>query len=246
MLNEFLAYGWARSTHRLGLALAITVSFALLALALRGVNRSGALAGGAACLLLFIAAGPPAFATLVTLFLLTWAATRFGFRRKQELGLSERREGRNAAQVLANLGVAATCAVLAASTRHAGWLLAMVGALAEAATDTVASEIGQTSRSSSRLITTWQPVPSGTDGGITLMGTLAGTVAGLSVGGVAVAAGMIPVQELWIPTTAGIIGMLADSFLGATLQQQRWINNSGVNLAGTLIAAALAYALPRS
>lgn len=242
MLNLLLTHGWASSPDRVLLAAVITVSFSSLALALRGVNRAGAAAGGTACLCLFVSAGPPAFATLVTLFVLTWATTRFGAPRKQELGLAERREGRNATQVVANLGVATACSIAAAYTGDSRWLLAAAAALAEAATDTVASEIGQTGGRTSRLITTWKTVPSGTDGGITLRGTMAGGMAGLVVTGVAIGTGMIPIREFWIPSIAGLMGMLADSVIGATLQRRGLINNDGVNLVSTVFAAALAFA----
>src|SRR6266576_6374553 len=107
MLNALLTYGWASSPGRLAVAGAVTLGFTVLARALRGVDRSGMLAGGGACLLLFAGVGPSAFAVLAALFLLTWIATRFGYRRKQDLGVAERRDGRNAWQVLANLAIAA-------------------------------------------------------------------------------------------------------------------------------------------
>ena len=238
-----LANSWASSPNRVAIAAAVTLSFAFLAFALRGVNRRGAVAGGIACLVLFVCAGPGAFATLVTLFVLTWGATRFRFRRKQELGLSEKREGRNAAQVLANLGVAAACALLFAVTGSASWLVAMVAALAEAATDTIASEIGQSSGQKSRLITNWKPVVSGTDGGITLRGTVTGALAGLIVCSVAIATGIVPREQFWIAALCGIIGMLFDSVLGATVQRRGRMNNDGVNFTSTLFAALLAFAL---
>jgi len=245
MLIAVLVHAWAMSGSRLAAAAATTVGFALLALALRGVNRSGALAGGAACLVLFVCAGPAAFATLVTLFLLTWIATRFGFRRKQELGLAERREGRDAWQVLANLTAAAVCAITSAVTGNSRWLIAAVAAFAEAATDTVASEIGQTGGRTSYLITTWKPVATGTDGGITVRGTTAGAVAGILVSIAGAAFGMIPIRPIGIAAVAGVLGMLADSLLGATLQRRGWLNNDGVNLLSTIFAALLAFALAR-
>jgi hypothetical protein len=48
MLNSYLAYSWASSPERLAIASVVTLGFAVLARALRGVNRSGALAGGIA------------------------------------------------------------------------------------------------------------------------------------------------------------------------------------------------------
>jgi uncharacterized protein (TIGR00297 family) len=219
----------------------VTLGFAVLARALRGVNRSGALAGGLACFLLFGGAGPTAFATLAVLFLMTWVATRLGYRRKLALGLAERKEGRNALQILANLGVAAFGSVVFSATGNRAWLIAALAGLAEAATDTVASEIGQYRGPDARLITTWERVAPGTDGGITVPGSIAGLAAGLAIAAVATVGGMLPQAQLWIPVATGFAGMLIDSILGATLQRRGWISNEAVNFFATLAAAALAY-----
>ena len=241
MLTSFLGQGWASSPERLAIAAAVTLGFAVLARALRGVNRSGALAGGLACFLLFAGAGPAAFGTLAALFLMTWVATRLGYRRKLALGLAERREGRNAWQILANLAVAALGSVAFSATGNRVWLIAALAALAEAATDTVASEIGQYRGPDARLITTWERVPPGTDGGITIPGSIAGLAAGMVIAAVATAGGLLSWVQLWIPVTTGFAGMLIDSLLGATLQRRGWINNEAVNFFATLAAAALAY-----
>ena len=87
-------------------AAAVTLAFAVLARLLRGVTGSGAIAGGVVCFALYAFAGPAAFAALVSVFVLTWSATRLGYSSKSRLGVAERREGRKASQVLANLAVA--------------------------------------------------------------------------------------------------------------------------------------------
>jgi uncharacterized protein (TIGR00297 family) len=246
MLKGLAEYGWGSTAGRLAVAGAVTIGFALLAQVVRGVNRSGAVAGAAACFLLFAGAGPSAFAVLATLFALTWLSTRFGYRRKQDLGVAERGDGRDAWQVLANLAVPALGAAVFAATANRAWLVASAAALTEAAVDTVASEVGQTGRQTAVLITTWKPVAAGTDGGITISGTSAGITAGLVIAAVAAWGGMISPSQLWIPVSAGFVGMLVDSVLGATVQRRGWMNNEAVNFFSTLVAAAMGYAIASS
>jgi uncharacterized protein (TIGR00297 family) len=243
MLLNFLTHGWALSPRRWAVAAAITLSFAVVARVLRAVDVSGELAGGLACFLLFAVAGPGAFAELGALFLMTWLSTRLGYRTKHQLGVAEHREGRNGWQISANLGVAALSAVAFGVTGNGAWLAAVAAALAEAATDTVASEIGQTLSETAFLITTWEIVPAGTDGGITLAGTISGVAAGMTIAAIATFSGMAPHARFWIPAAGGVFGMLADSFLGATLQRRGWMSNDAVNFCGTLTAGALAYAM---
>ncbi len=241
-----LTHAWAFTPLRCAIAAAVTVSFALLGRAVRGVSSSGALAGGLACLLLFAGAGPTAFVVLVALFLMTWLATRLGDANKRALGLAERREGRNGWQVLANLVVAGLGSILYSIHGNRGWLVATAAALAEAGSDTVASEIGLSYGRSVVLITTWKSVPSGTDGGITWIGTLCGAAAGLFIACAAALAGLLPLAQLWIPASAGIAGMFIDSWLGATCQRRGRMNNEAVNFWATLVSAALAYVLAGS
>ena len=243
MMLNLLAHGWAWSPLRWTVAAAITLIFALMARVLRGVNLSGALAGGVACFLMFVFAGPGSFAALGALFLITWLSTRLGFRIKHQLGLAERREGRNGWQISANLGVAALCAAAFGITGNGAWLTAVVAALAEAATDTVASEIGQMLSQTALLITTWEVVPAGTDGGITLAGTLSGAVAGMTIAAIGTFSGLVPHGQFWIPASVGIFGMFVDSLLGAAVQRRGGMNNEAVNFCGTLLAAAMAYAI---
>jgi uncharacterized protein (TIGR00297 family) len=226
------------TVRQLWIAGGVTVAFSALARCIRGVSPSGAVAGAPVCFLLYAGAGPGAFAALVSVFALAWITTRLGYQRKQRLGTAEKQDGRTASQVLANLGVAACCAALyAASHGKAIFLLATAAALSEAAADTVSSEVGQASSEKARLITTWEQVPAGTDGGISLVGTLAGIAAAALVSLVCFLTGFLPAKWLGTSVAAAVLGMVADSYLGAWLERRQLLNNDTVNFLSTLIAA---------
>src|SRR5207244_3589073 len=230
-------------SNSLWIAAIVTVVFTALARFMRGVSRSGAVAGAVICLALIASAGLGAFVALISVFALTWIATRFGYRRKQTLGIAERPEGRKASQVSANLGVAAACAIFYSfSHRNSLFRLAMVAAFAEAGADTVSSELGQTANRQARLITTWEPVPTGTNGAVSIIGTLAGILSAAVIAGISIAVGLLPWQYLPNCLGAATAGMFFDSVLGASLERQGRIGNDAVNLLSTLLAAILAAA----
>ena len=221
----------------------LTLFFTALARWVRGVTNAGALAGAVSCFVLYVGTGPGAFAALITVFGLAWITTRLGYRRKQKLGIAERREGRNASQVFANLGVATVCAAIYAFG-HSKFvhneivlLLAISAALSEAAADTVASEVGQAFGEKARLITNWKSVPAGTNGAVSLTGTLAGIAAAGIVSSVCLVGGLLPRRWLAVSVGAAILGMVVDSFLGAWLERRGLLNNDAVNFLSTLVAA---------
>ena len=241
-LTALSATGMSRTGSKLWFSLALTAVFAILGRAVRGVTTTGALAGALACFALLQAAGPGGFAALLTVFVLTWASTRVGYARKQSLGTAEARTGRGAFQVLANLGVAAACALAYAAVRPDGRLLVALGAsLAEAAADTVSSEIGQAVGGVPYLVTTWRKTAPGTDGAISLVGTTAGTAAALVVGLTSAATGVIPWRSFLVCSIVGTAGMLFDSLLGATLERKRILGNNAVNFFSTALAAVAAF-----
>lgn len=222
--------------------LSVTLVFSILGRVTKGVTANGVVAGAVVCFALLLGAGLPGFAALFAVFVLTWGATRLGYERKRRTGLAEPRVGRTGTQVIANLGVAAACSLLYAfAWRDLRLLACLAAALSEAAADTVSSEIGKAFGGTASLITTWKPVPAGTDGGVTLLGTLAGVFSALVIALTCGAAGMFLWQLAVTAAAAGVIGMIADSILGATLERRGTLGNNRVNFVSTAIAALVAF-----
>jgi uncharacterized protein (TIGR00297 family) len=225
-------------------ALLVTIAFTAVARYIRGVNRSGALAGALVCFLLYICAGPGAIAALLSVFILAWITTRFGSSRKLKMRIAEKPDGRSASQVLANLGVAVGCVILHALLgKNVIFLLAAAASFSEAAADTVSSEVGEASNEKARLVTTWEEVPAGIDGAVSLQGTLAGVVAASLISVVCVLGGLLPWKWLGVSAAAAMLGMFTDSYLGASLQRRGILSNDVVNFLSTLVSAVMAIAI---
>jgi uncharacterized protein (TIGR00297 family) len=217
-------------------AIAITAAFALAGWVGRGVNLSGAIAGSAVAFTL-AARDLRLFGILLVVFAMTLVATRLGTRRKQQLRTAEAAGGRSASQVMANLGVAAFIAAVAPP----GWKVLALAALAEAAADTSSSEIGLAFPGKTVLITTGKPTRPGTDGGISVRGTVAALIAAT---GVAVSArffGLVSTRQSAVVIGAGFLGTLADSLLGALVERRGWLNNDLVNLLSTAASVGVAW-----
>jgi len=219
----------------------IALLFAVVARAIGSVTDGGAIAGIVVAFILMLSAGYAGFVPLLTLFILTALATRWGRRRKERLGLAEHSRGRTGSQVLANLGAAACCALpVVWFPEYSNLLLAAaMAALAEAAADTVSSEMGQASARKAYLIVGFRSVPIGTNGGISLLGTISGAVAASLLAWVSGVAGIV--SGFWIPViaVAGTVGMLVDSLIGATWENSGRMGNDSVNFVSTVFAADL-------
>lgn len=185
--------------------------------------------------------GLPGFATLFAVFVLTWIATRVGRQRKQELELAENRHGRNAGQVLANVGAAAIFSLLA--LWHGEFIIAAVAAMAEAAADTASSEIGEALAQRAWIITSFRAVAPGTDGGVSFPGTLAGAIAAVATCSVALGSRLLDLPHAALAVAAGFAGTIVDSLLGATAERKGKLNNDQVNFLSTVATGLIALGL---
>jgi uncharacterized protein (TIGR00297 family) len=223
-------------------ALAVTALFAALAYALGMVSRGGALGGLVVGTAIYYCLGPPGFAALALFVVGGSLLTRLGYGRKRRAGTAEAGGGRRGARnALANAGVATLCALLAALTSLDAFAAAFVASLGAAFADTAESEVGLLYGREPRLITTMRTVPPGTDGAVSLPGTLAGLAAAGLTAALGLALGLLeePAQMLLV-ALAAFLGTVVDSLVGALAPRA---GNELTNVLCTLVAAVLALVL---
>ncbi len=240
-----LRYATATWTGATQTALLISLALAFLVWLARAATPLAAATGGLFTAVLTLAPQPggpyhSGLPSLLALFLLTWGATRFGRSKKQQLGVAEDKRGRNAAQVAANLGVAGLAGGAALTFPRSLFAVIVVAALAEATADTLASELGEVLGGPPFMLTSLRRVSAGSDGAISLVGTLAGTSGAVLLVLVAVLTLKLNVAEAVCAALGAIAGLFVDSLLGATAERRGWLNNDAVNFLSTLAAALVA------
>lgn len=240
----------------------LAAAVSLAAFRTRALTGSGALAAWAVGAVVFGAGGWGSATALLTFFVTSTALSRWRKKAKEALGY-EKGGRRDAAQVLANGGVAAVCLLLPLALPCVGVArahLLCLAALAAANADTWATEIGSALGGRPFDLRTGRAAAPGASGAVSGVGTLAALAGAALIGaGAGDAAGWAVV------TLAGLGGALLDSLIGATLQAQwpdpdrpgRWterpqagppgrglraVGNDAVNALCTLGAVALAAA----
>lgn len=223
-------------------AVVVTAAFAALAYALGMVSMGGAAGGFVVGAIIYAGLGPQGFAVLALFVVGGSALTRLGYEVKHRSGTAQEHGGRRGAKnALANCAVATLCAVLAALTGYEAFTAAFVASIGAAFADTAESEVGQLYGRTPRLITTLNKVSPGTDGAISLPGTLAGLAAALLTAAMGFMLGLIgsPAAVPFV-ALAAFLGTVADSLVGALARRA---GNEATNVLCTLVAAVLAFFL---
>ena len=239
--------------------LGVNIALAAIGFAVRSVSISGAAGGACLGAILILFAGPPLYIVLLVFFVVGSVVTKVGYQSKLARGLAQEQEGRRGfSHAFANVGLAATLALLVSSTaRPELFYLAAVAALATAAADTTASEVGQLIGRRTFLPLSFRRVPVGTEGAISLEGTVAGLCAGVLVAatGVSGLASMLESRAapsstsvysdsaveltLWV-TLAAVAGSYIESIVGSWNRKRiNAVPNGVLNFFNTMVGAAL-------
>ncbi len=188
------------------------------------------------------------YSVVMFYFLVGSAVTRIGMVQKEAEGIAEKRSGARGPENV--WGSALTGAICAVATLFVGapykelLLLGYVASFSTKLSDTTASEVGKAYGKRTFLITTLQPVARGTEGAVSLEGTLAGIAASAAISLVGWGVGAIDLLGVVWCAIAAFVATNIESLIGATLQSKwDWMTNEVVNIINTLIGAIAAVLL---
>lgn len=234
---------WA---YDLATALLIAGGLAVVAYGIRILDGKGSSLAFVLALAILETVGYRWLLHLVVFVGLGFAVTKMFWKKKEARGVTEGKRGiRGWRNVLSNGGVPAILALMTLWIDPDDIKIGFVTAIAVAASDTFASELGVLSSRVYLIVKPWERVPVGTNGGVSNWGhfiALAGAALASLAGWFLLA---VPLEQLWIPILAGWLGCQFDSVLGALFEEGRgraygFMTKSDVNF---LSIAVLAFAV---
>ncbi|MBE7385361.1 MAG: TIGR00297 family protein [Leptolyngbya sp. SIO1E4] len=195
------------------------------------------------------------YGVVMLYFLIGSGVTRIGMAEKEAAGIAEKRSGARGPENVWGSALTATVCALGVAIVSSGvfplsatWIpllyLGYVASFSTKLSDTTASEVGKAYGKRTFLITTLQPVAPGTEGAISLEGTLAGILGSAVIAGSAWGMGVITGVGVLVCLVAAFIATNFESVIGATLQESvPWLTNELVNIVNTTVGALVAIAL---
>ncbi|CAN0915257.1 Protein VTE6, chloroplastic [Linum grandiflorum] len=220
-----------------------------------GLSFSGISAAFLLGTLIWRAFGPSGFLLVASYFIIGTGVTKVKMSQKEAQGIAEKRRGRRGpGSVIGSSAAGCVCAFL--SIYGVGgeefaqlWQLGFVASFCTKLNDTVSSEIGKAYAKTTYLVTTFKVVPRGTEGAVSLEGTLAGFVASVVLAMVGCRMGQINGAEAVICVFASQIANFGESIIGAMFQEKegfRWLNNDAVNVINISIGSILAVVMQQA
>lgn len=215
------------------------------------LTPAGLIHAGILGVLLWGTLGWPGYVVMMVYFLVGSGVTRVGMAEKEAAGIAEKRSGARGPENVWGSALTGTICAIAAYLLTPTQpqlvpflLLGYVASISTKLSDTCASEVGKAYGKRTFLITTLQAVERGTEGAVSLEGTIAGLVGSLVIAIAGWAVGLIDLTGIAICLVAAFVATNLESVIGATLQNKfDWLTNELVNVLNTLIGAGVAIAL---
>jgi uncharacterized protein (TIGR00297 family) len=204
--------------YTIGIGLAIGI--AVVSFYARFLSASGSVATFILASLIFGVGGWKWTVPILLFFLLSSVLSRVGKSRKKEHEeFFAKSTTRDHVQVAANGSVAGILVVLCYFFPEYDWYLFYLGAVAAVTADTWGTEIGLLVKRKTISVLTLNAVAPGTSGGVSFVGFIGGVVGAATIA----LAGIlweISWQHAILVMTAGVVGSVGDSILGASVQSR--------------------------
>ncbi len=231
--------------------ISFAINFLLITLAQRLplLTKSGWIHAGILGTILLGCLGLQGWLSIFLYFALGTVVTKIGFKTKQLKGIAESRGGKRGPENV--WGSAATGTFFALSYCVLGPLYSKIILIGFAASfsaklaDTFGSEIGKYWGKRTYLITSFRPVSPGTDGGISIEGTIASVIGSLLMSLVMMSLRIIDSGvPFLIIFVSGFLATLIESIIGALLQKKiSWLTNELINSLQTSLSSLIAILL---
>jgi len=219
----------------------IAISIIIYAYLKKKIDISAVLASGIVGIVVLLTLGERwnLIYLVVGFFILGNLVTKYKYSVKKKRRVAEGvRTFRN---VFGNGGAATIYSLLFFLTNSQALLSGILGAMATAAADTFATEIGQAHEKNPRLITNLKRVPVGKSGAVSVPGLIGSLLGSGAISIVPVILGS-NFMIFFIGIISGFIGCIIDSIMGATFERKiidKHMTNFVATMAGGLIAVIL-------
>jgi len=208
------------------------------------LTKKGWVHAGVLGTLLWGSLGWKGWSSVFVYLLLGTLVTKIGYKNKASRGIAEARGGQRGPENV--WGSAATgCSLALLSYIWPDHLTLLMVGFASSFTaklsDTFSSEIGKRFGKRTFLITTLKPVEPGTEGAISIEGSLAGLLGSLIMTFVMIRLSIISgINVASIVLVSGFLATFIESYIGAVAQNNiNWMTNELVNSIQTSIAAII-------
>lgn len=209
------------------------------------VSTSGYIVGLIIGIVIFAYGGVGAYVILCTFFALGMWFSRIGYDEKRARGTHQenfgKRSGRNA---LANCIVGFTASLaIGLGVRIDSASIIFVAAFATALSDTTSNELGQIYGKGPFIPTTFKPASVGTEGAVSVEGTLLGIASAIVIAGEAFIFKMIDWQGFISVIIGAMVGNYIESVISSTTFRR--VGNELLNLTNTILGAVIALLIYR-
>tara|TARA_Y100001970_G_C14035924_1_gene751101 strand:+ start:194 stop:931 length:738 start_codon:yes stop_codon:yes gene_type:complete len=181
--------------------------------------------------------------SVVIYLILGSLVTKVGYNFKNKIGIAEKRGGRRGPENV--WGSAATGMLLAILIKFnlgnpVYFKIAFSASFAAKLADTFGSEIGKRFGKRTFLITSFKKVKKGSEGGVSLEGTLASLLGSIVMSYVMMTLGFIvSAPQIFIVIVSGFIATIFESIIGAKFQNKYNLSNELVNTIQTSFSAII-------